>query len=266
MAASNIFHDTYSVARLSVLRTGSIFEGMTYYVSKAFWLLAAPTSALILISAIAALWAVLGSSKCAAWLAAAAACVLVIGAFTPIGLALRVPLEDRFAFSPPDTQAPPDGIIILAGGGSDIDTVSTLSQNYPNVRLTFSGFTTAEMNWITRIVDLGGDPARINMVQSRTTSEDALYSAALLKPKLSERWLLVASAMHMPRAVGCFRAAGFQVEPYPIEFMTHGPSGRFAEFATGSIALHQLDTAAKEWVGLFAYRLMGKTDALFPGP
>ena len=207
---------------------------MTYYVSKVFWLIAAPTSALILISAIAALWAVLGSSKCAAWLAAAAACGLVIGAFTPIGLALTVPLENRFAFSPPDSQAPPDGIIILAGGGSDaIDAVSTLSQDYPKARLTFSGFSAADKNLIKRLADLGGDPARINMTQSRTTSEDALYSAALLKPKPSERWLLVTSAMHMPRAVGCFRAAGFQVEPYPIEFMTRGPP--FALFATGSM-------------------------------
>jgi hypothetical protein len=27
-----------------------------------------------------------------------------------------------------------------------------------------------------------------------------------------------------------------------------------------------LDMAAKEWIGLIAYRVMGKTDALFPGP
>jgi uncharacterized SAM-binding protein YcdF (DUF218 family) len=240
---------------------------MTYYVSKVFWLLAAPTSALVLISAIAALWAVLGSSKCAAWLAAAAACALVIGAFTPIGLALTVPLENRFAFSPPDSQARPDGIIVLAGGGSvAIDVVSTLSQDYPKARLTFSGFGAADKNLIKRYPDLGGDPARINMVQSRTTSEDALYSAALLKPKPSERWLLVTSAIHMPRAVGCFRAAGFQVEPYPIKFITRGLSSRFALFGAGSVALMQFDTAAKEWIGLIAYRLVGKTDALFPGP
>jgi hypothetical protein len=67
---------------------------MIYYVSKVFWLIAAPTNALVLISAIAALWAVLRGSKCAAWLAAAAACELVIGAFTAIGLALQVPLEN----------------------------------------------------------------------------------------------------------------------------------------------------------------------------
>ena len=100
----------------------------------------------------------------------------------------------------------------------------------------------------------------------RTTSEDAFYTAALLKPKPSERWLLVTSALHMPRAVGCFRAAGFQVEPYPVEFRTGGPSHPFALFATGSAALSQFDMAAKEWIGLIAYRLMGKTDALFPGP
>jgi hypothetical protein len=30
--------------------------------------------------------------------------------------------------------------------------------------------------------------------------------------------------------------------------------------------LFQFDAAAKEWIGLIAYRLIGRTDALFPGP
>lgn len=147
---------------------------MIYYFSKVFWLIAAPTNALVLISAIAALWAVLGRSKCAAWLAAAAACGLVVGAFTPIGLALTVPLENRFPFSRPDPQAPPDGIIILASGGG-INSVSMFSHDYPKARLAFSGFSAAD---VARFADLGGDPARIKIVsQSRTTSEDALYMA-----------------------------------------------------------------------------------------
>jgi hypothetical protein len=111
---------------------------MIYYVSKVFWLIAAPTNVLVLISAIAALWAALGRLKCAAWLAAAAACGLVIGAFTPIGLALRVPLENRFPSSPPDPQAPPDGIIILGGSGR-IKSPSILSHAYPKARLAFIG-------------------------------------------------------------------------------------------------------------------------------
>jgi hypothetical protein len=48
--------------------------------------------------------------------------------------------------------------------------------------------------------------------------------------------------------------------------MTRGRSGPFTGFATGSSALMQLDRAAKEWIGLVAYRLMGNTDALFPSP
>jgi uncharacterized SAM-binding protein YcdF (DUF218 family) len=180
---------------------------------------------------------------------------------------LTVPLENRFPFSPSDSQALTDGIIILGGGGgAGIAAVSALSQEYPKARLTFSGFSPTDAYLLKRAL-LGVDPARVyTEPRPRTTSEDALYTAALLKPKPSERWLLVTAAMHMPRAVGCFRAAGFQVEPYPVEFRTGGPSNPFVMFATGSLALIQFDRAMKEWIGLIAYRLMGKTDALFPGP
>jgi uncharacterized SAM-binding protein YcdF (DUF218 family) len=238
---------------------------MTYYLSKVFWLLAAPTSALILIGASAALWAVLGGSKCALWLEAAAAFGLLVGAFTPIGLALAVPLENRFPLSRANTVAP-DGIIILLGGAGTW-IAAKLGRDYPQARLTFCGLGADSKTLIERLADFGVDPSRISIEsQSRTTFEDALYSAALLKPKPGQRWLLVTAAMHMPRAVGCFRVAGFQVEAYPVEFTTRGRSSPFFPFATGSSALIQLDRAAKEWIGLIAYRLMGKTDALFPRP
>ena len=221
-----------------------------------------------MISAGAAVWALLGSSTCAAWLSAAAACGLVIGAFAPIGLALTIPLENRFPSSPLDPQVLPDGVIILAGAGrAAIDAASTLSQDYPKARLTFCGFSAADDNLTKRLADFGGYPGRIHMEpRPRTTAEDALYSSMLLKPEPGERWLLVTAALHMPRAVGCFRAAGFQVRPYPLAFVTRGRAGPFALFATGSSALSLFDRATKEWVGLVAYRLMGKTDALFPGP
>jgi uncharacterized SAM-binding protein YcdF (DUF218 family) len=235
---------------------------MTYYVSNSLWLVAAPTSALVLISAIAALWAVLGNSKWAAWLAAAAACGLVIAAFTPIAVALKMPLERRFGFSPPDSHAPLDGIIVLGGSGLlGIDALETLSRDYPEARIIFSGYSATVVN---RFARLGGDPARVYVEsRPRTTFEDALYSAALLKPKPGERWLLVTFAAHMPRAVGCFRVAGFEVEPYPVGL---GPPDLFAPYATGPWGFLNFDFAVKEWISLIAYRLMGRTDALFPGP
>jgi uncharacterized SAM-binding protein YcdF (DUF218 family) len=190
---------------------------MIYYVSKVFWLIAAPTNALVLIFAIAAFWAVLRRPNWVAWLAAAVACGLVVGAFTPIGLALKAPLENRFPPSPPNFRVPPDGIILLGGGNiTGIEAVLKLSKEYPKARLIFSGFNSATDKYLLDIfVRLGGDPERLYIEsRPRTTSEDALYTAAVLKPKPSEKWLLFTSALRIPRAVGCFRAAGFQVEPY----------------------------------------------------
>jgi uncharacterized SAM-binding protein YcdF (DUF218 family) len=238
---------------------------MIHYLSKVLWLLVAPTSALVLINAIASFWAVLHGSTSAAWLAAAAASGLVIAAFTPISVALSAPLENRFTFSLPDSQASLDGIIVLAGHGARSDALAALSERFPKARFIFSGFKFSATDSENLIAHLSVGPARVYWEnRPRTTSEDALYCAALLKPKPSERWLLVTSALHMPRAVGCFRAVGFQVEPYPAHFRDRPPR-LFAPFAP-SVALNHLDTAAKEWVGLVAYRLMGKTDALFPGP
>jgi hypothetical protein len=55
-----------------------------------------------------------------------------------------------------------------------------------------------------------------------------------------------------------------EVEAYPVNFNTR-PSISFYPLAPG-FALDVLNGAAKEWIGLIAYRLMGKTDTLFPGP
>jgi uncharacterized SAM-binding protein YcdF (DUF218 family) len=162
-------------------------------------------------------------------------------------------------------QAAPDGIIVLGGANiAGMEAAQALSRDYLKARIIFSGFQADRA--VERFARLGGDPTRVYVEsRPRTTFEDSLYCAALLKPKPGERWLLVTVASHMPRAVGCFRVAGFEVEPYPVAFQT-SPSHLFAFHITGPISFGRLDTAAKEWIGLIAYRLMGKTDALFPAP
>jgi hypothetical protein len=75
--------------------------------------------------------------------------------------------------------------------------------------------------------------------------------------------MLVTSALHMPRAVGCFRVAGSQVEPYPVEFTT-AHSHPFAGFTPGSAALVHLDTIAKEWISLIAYGSWARPTRCFP--
>ena len=51
--------------------------------------------------------------------------------------------------------------------------------------------------------------------RSRNTSENAMLTRDLVSPKPGERWLLVTSAFHMPRAMGAFRHAGFDVIAWP---------------------------------------------------
>ena len=81
---------------------------------------------------------------------------------------------------------------------------------------------------------------------SRNTVENAVYSKAIVQPKPGERWLLVTSAYHMPRAIGVFRKAGFPVEPYPVDWRTRGVEGALHPFATVSDGLRRTDTAVHE--------------------
>src|SRR5262249_32669385 len=95
---------------------------------------------------------------------------------------------------------------------------------------------------------------------------NAAFTRDLVSPKPDELWLLVTSAYHMPRAVGVFRHAGFKVEPYPVDYRTHSQKDLTRLFETVGDGIKRTDLAVKEWVGLLAYRLSGRTDELFPGP
>ena len=78
--------------------------------------------------------------------------------------------------------------------------------------------------------------------------------------------MLVTSAYHMPRAIGVFRREGFAVEAYPVDWRTRGASDLARPFVSLADGLKRSDTAVREWVGLVAYRLSGRTDDLFPSP
>jgi hypothetical protein len=65
----------------------------------------------------------------------------------------------------------------------------------------------------------------------------------------------------MPRAIACFRHAGWNIVPYPAGYLDRG-SGVFSLIGN----LHVFDVALHEWVGLLAYRLLGETDEIFPVP
>ena len=95
--------------------------------------------------------------------------------------------------------------------------------------------------------------------------ENARFTKAMIDPKPGERWLLVTSAVHMPRAVGAFRKAGFPVEAYPVDWRIRGWTSSWKPGWPLS-GLNATDFAAREWFGLLAYWLAGYTPELLPGP
>ena len=77
--------------------------------------------------------------------------------------------------------------------------------------------------------------------------------------------LLVTSAFHMPRAVGLFRKAGIDVLPWPTDYRTSGTARLAFDFTQPSANAQIATTAMREWIGLFAYYLTGRTHRLLPG-
>jgi len=70
----------------------------------------------------------------------------------------------------------------------------------------------------------------------------------------------------MPRSIGVFRAAGFSVDAFPVDYRTRGAVDLLRPFASLGDGLRRTDTAAREWVGLLVYWVTGRTAELFPTP
>ena len=90
--------------------------------------------------------------------------------------------------------------------------------------------------------------------RSKNTYENAMFLRDYVTPRTEQKWLLVTSAVHMPRAVGVFRKAGFDVEPWPISDLTDEEEAMPLKYA-----IH-------EWLGLLGYRLLGRIEEIFPAP
>lgn len=263
-----------------------------FTVSKMAWFVAAPSNALVILLVVAVLALLLGLRR-AGWglLLASVAGLLVFG-FSPVANHILSPLEERFPQFHDDGK-PITGILLLGGAelpeiglargqpafseaGERVLAFADLARRYPQARLAFIGGSGAlmpegegrEAEMMRRSLGvLGIDPARVEFEEkSRNTAENAAFAKSLLKPQPGERWLLVTSAFHMPRAMGCFRAVDFPVEAYPVDFRTVGPNALNAPFSRAASGLDFTDVGAKEWVGLVAYYLGGKTHTLFPGP
>jgi uncharacterized SAM-binding protein YcdF (DUF218 family) len=101
---------------------------------------------------------------------------------------------------------------------------------------------------------------------SRNTEENAVLSLKIAGSSAqTKRWVLITSAMHMPRAIGTFRKVGWNVIAFPVDYRTDGNFKIGPVFSPIS-GFDALNAVTREWMGLIAYRILGRSSALFPAP
>lgn len=96
-------------------------------------------------------------------------------------------------------------------------------------------------------------PVRWQEGRSRTTWENAVLTAEMLKPLGIKRVALVTQAWHMPRARWCFEQAGFTVTAAPVGFLGVDNARPFGGWLPESRAIVQSGALLNEAAGLLVY-------------
>lgn len=263
---------------------------MSFILSKILWLFLDPAALLFGVLGVGVLLSFFKKRQRVGRIITALAFLgFALAAIVPFGPMLIRPLEARFSF-PASLPEKPNGILVLGGfldpalsvkrgqpvlsGAVERFTAFVeLARRYPEAKLIFSGGSGSLTDQSHSEADaardlaerLGLDPNRVIWEShSRNTHENAIYSRQRAEPKPGETWILVTSAMHMPRAVGCFRRQDFPVIAYPVDYTGDGKIPSLSFDLLGGLG--SLSAGLKEWVGLAAYYLMDRTEAFFPPP
>lgn len=194
----------------------------------------------------------------------------------------RVTLAGRAQpFAPQGAAHVPTAIVLLGGGNEHVQGVGTaaLSVMFPSeagrVLEAARVFELLHADWIISsggavpgetpsavvmrdaLVQLGVPTRQILLEsESRDTHDEAVLIAPMLRSLHVQRTVLVTSAIHMPRSLGTFRAAGVDAFPAPVR----DPAAslprvqRWAPSAPGLLFSSQL---AHELIGIAYYRARG---------
>ncbi len=183
------------------------------------------------------------------------------------------------ASQPPSTYA---GVVVLGGSferaslqtgrsvqlnaqAERLTEAVALARAYPDLPIVFTGGCVdtgegcvAESALAQRFfTQMGLAPDRLRYESaSRTTFENALFTAQLPGVDKTRPWLLLTSAWHMPRAMAAFRAQGWNVTPWPADFRSNTNMPWTAYSLT--LGVRQWQLALHECLGLLAYWVSGR--------
>lgn len=177
-----------------------------------------------------------------------------------------------------------DGIIILGGSvdwrvteeqgqlnlnsaGERMAAGAALARRYPDAHLVLTGL---YRETVPRDFTASGGPQslfsgpefagrQITFIgEARSTYEEALLSLQTLNPQPGSTWLLVTSAMHMPRALGTFSTLGWNLTPWPVDYRAPAQARVLTFNMNITERLEAFDSVVREWAALIVYRNSGR--------
>jgi uncharacterized SAM-binding protein YcdF (DUF218 family) len=261
-----------------------------FHVSRLFWLLVQPLSLAFFLVTFGCVALILGFRKSGVTLSVLASGILFVTLFTTTGDVALQALEERFPKPGRDPERVSCMIVLGGAFSSQVNTarggiemnqsadrfVETLrlALAYPQAKILISGgdgsFSgTYEGDGVTAerfFPAFGVSTDRLlRDTTSRNTAENVENTRALLASAGLSDCLLITSAFHMPRSIGLMRKTGLSVIPWSTDYRTDGKTRLGIDLTQPTLNAQQTATALREWIGLVAYRLMGRTDALLPG-
>lgn len=262
-----------------------------FVVSKLFWNMVQPLSLVFLLGGLSLVLIGFRVLRMAAAALSLALLILFLTLYTTLGSVLLQTLEARFP-RPASDPAQLSCMIVLGGAfetevtttrrGMDLNQAADrfvealrLAIRYPQAKIlvsggdgSLSGAYEGDAAASIRFFEAFGIPRDRLIVEttSRNTDENAQNSRELLASSGLGQCLLITSAFHMPRSVGLFRKAGVDVAPWPVDYRTAGNLSFALDFTQPTLNAQQMSTAVREWVGLAAYRALGRIDEIYPAP
>jgi uncharacterized SAM-binding protein YcdF (DUF218 family) len=212
--------------------------------------------------------------------AASGLAVLLLFSFEPFANALEGALE-RSATRSYRADVTYDAVILL-GGVVERATASDRPAYNDNVERLLVTYDLLRTNRVRHAILSGGalDPAVPSLVEadllarqlvdwgiapdrlviephSRNTHENAVESKRIAGENGWTRLLVVTSAYHMPRALGCFRAIGLPVDALPVDYRAYDPARFSGSWLPRAAYLDRSTMALREWFGHAIYWLRG---------
>jgi uncharacterized SAM-binding protein YcdF (DUF218 family) len=213
--------------------------------------------------------------------------LMAVVIFTPLDYWLLSPLEERFPL--PNAPLCLDGIVMIGGGEAVLESarlgtflvegspmryvvLGELMRRYPAAKVVITAGSGLLAKHVLSEADVAkGMLGRLDLDSSRprfesasrTTWENAVNAKEFAQPKPGERWALLAAAFQMPRAVGAFRKAGWDILPWPTDYVSGAPVWWLQD---PSQRFRMVYVAEHEWLGLITYWMTSRSSELFPAP